>query len=369
MCYNDRKTTKKIELKRSDYEKNPKLCLHCNSIIPFEKQRKNNYCDAECRNKFVRDRNDKIVADYYTDPIRCMVCNEAVNFTNRKDGKYCSSSCAAKVNNTQRTDEQKASKNAKISKVLAGKESPHKGKESPKKGKRYKQPSLNSCVICNNTIYGRRKTCSNECLTILRSILIKNDRKFNCKACGKECINRLTCDTKCNNKLKSQRIKNRFPKQPSQKCKICGKPSGKKKTCGPECYKINHQRHGTNNLRKRRQSGEDFSFRRVSKLELQFIKEIEELGYTPGIDGYFTEVYAKNPDTITGYYRLDFVFPRKRLIVEIDGKQHDAPKQKAHDAIRDSHMADRGWTTLRINYYELNKPDLLAAKLDIIQRM
>jgi very-short-patch-repair endonuclease len=46
-------------------------------------------------------------------------------------------------------------------------------------------------------------------------------------------------------------------------------------------------------------------------------------------------------------YILDFACFRYRLIVEIDGAQHGAAREQAHDARRDAHFAGQGFLTLR----------------------
>jgi very-short-patch-repair endonuclease len=41
-------------------------------------------------------------------------------------------------------------------------------------------------------------------------------------------------------------------------------------------------------------------------------------------------------------------FPRQRLVIELDGRSHDAPGQREHDAGRDAYLASRGLRTCRI---------------------
>lgn len=58
----------------------------------------------------------------------------------------------------------------------------------------------------------------------------------------------------------------------------------------------------------------------------------------PGVDFLFQEVFA--------YYILDFVFPAKRLIIEIDGYSHS--KTKLYDQNRDLFCEKHGFSTIRI---------------------
>lgn len=57
-----------------------------------------------------------------------------------------------------------------------------------------------------------------------------------------------------------------------------------------------------------------------------------------GVDFLFQEVFA--------YYILDFVFPAKRLIIEIDGQSHT--QNKIYDQNRDAFCEKHGFSTIRI---------------------
>ena len=46
-------------------------------------------------------------------------------------------------------------------------------------------------------------------------------------------------------------------------------------------------------------------------------------------------------------YVLDFVEHHERLVIELDGGQHDEPKQHTHDQRRDRFLASQGYRTLR----------------------
>jgi very-short-patch-repair endonuclease len=48
-----------------------------------------------------------------------------------------------------------------------------------------------------------------------------------------------------------------------------------------------------------------------------------------------------------GWYVLDFVCLRQRLIVEVDGAQHGFDDHRPHDERRDRYFAERGFRTLR----------------------
>ncbi|MEP9400289.1 endonuclease domain-containing protein [Sphingomonas sp. VNH70] len=60
-------------------------------------------------------------------------------------------------------------------------------------------------------------------------------------------------------------------------------------------------------------------------------------------------------------YVLDFYCARSRLAVEIDGEAHDRSDRPARDATRDSVLAERGLTVLRVTARDvLADPDAAA---------
>ena len=64
-------------------------------------------------------------------------------------------------------------------------------------------------------------------------------------------------------------------------------------------------------------------------------------------------------------YVLDFVCHDKKVVVELDGSQHHTPEHKEHDAIRDAHLLERGYRTIRIpNWWVKDDPEWVS---DFIQ--
>lgn len=47
------------------------------------------------------------------------------------------------------------------------------------------------------------------------------------------------------------------------------------------------------------------------------------------------------------HYIVDFACPEKRLIVEVDGSQHNEPEAQAYDTKRTAFIAQSGWKVLR----------------------
>jgi hypothetical protein len=62
--------------------------------------------------------------------------------------------------------------------------------------------------------------------------------------------------------------------------------------------------------------------------------------------------------------RVDFLYRLARLVVEIDGPEHDTPLQKAVDAARDERLRAAGWRVLRIHWLELlHNPERVIRRL------
>jgi hypothetical protein len=51
--------------------------------------------------------------------------------------------------------------------------------------------------------------------------------------------------------------------------------------------------------------------------------------------------------------RVDFLYRHHRLVIEIDGPDHDTPLQREADAERDARLEAEGWTVLRIRWSDL----------------
>ena len=62
--------------------------------------------------------------------------------------------------------------------------------------------------------------------------------------------------------------------------------------------------------------------------------------------------------------RIDFMWRGKRIIVEVDGRQHRAPLDKRADRERDAALAAEGWRVLRFTWWELvHEPEAVVARL------
>ena len=65
-------------------------------------------------------------------------------------------------------------------------------------------------------------------------------------------------------------------------------------------------------------------------------------------------------------YIVDFYIPRGQLAIEVDGRQHAAPEQKAKDVKRDAELSEYGVKVFRVsndsvrNYFDLVCRDILS---------
>lgn len=64
---------------------------------------------------------------------------------------------------------------------------------------------------------------------------------------------------------------------------------------------------------------------------------------------YKSEVHFRNMDLDKSYF-VDFLFDELKLIVELDGNQHE--KRKEHDEERDKYLKSLGYEVIRITHHE-----------------
>lgn len=62
-----------------------------------------------------------------------------------------------------------------------------------------------------------------------------------------------------------------------------------------------------------------------------------------------SEVHFRDTSAAKSYY-VDFLFEDRKLIIELDGNQHE--KRKEQDAIRDKFLTSLGYTVVRISHKE-----------------
>ena len=56
-----------------------------------------------------------------------------------------------------------------------------------------------------------------------------------------------------------------------------------------------------------------------------------------------------------GSWYIDFADVNRKIAIEIDGRQHELPEQKAKDKIKDDYLVSYGWKVFRIKWQKLTK--------------
>ena len=70
---------------------------------------------------------------------------------------------------------------------------------------------------------------------------------------------------------------------------------------------------------------------------------------------------------VIGGYIVDFYCPRAKLVIEVDGFQHELdPETKTHDNVRTQYLYEQGIIVFRIRNSEVNKTnfDNVCNKID-----
>lgn len=99
-------------------------------------------------------------------------------------------------------------------------------------------------------------------------------------------------------------------------------------------------------------------------MEQSFREWLENLGIKHGVSGYLPEIQFYNPTTKKHGW-ADFVFPRLKLIIELDGSHHKNRRDLDH--IRDVYLSNRGWSVLRIQHTEYRKKSRIGEVLVLLQ--
>lgn len=176
--------------------------------------------------------------------------------------------------------------------------------------------SHNCSAMVNNK--GRVRNITEDFRIKMRNIAKRKDFSFQiCQVCSVNFYrkkNRKTCSKACTNKLISAKIKDYIKKTPSHK-------------------------YNRTPIKQ-------------SWMESSFEKWLNEHNIKRGLKGYLTEVRFYNPNTKKNG-KADFIFPKLKLMIELDGSQH--LHRKELDNIRDDYLKKRGWNVVRISYSEYKK--------------
>lgn len=148
-------------------------------------------------------------------------------------------------------------------------------------------------------------------------------------------------------------IKHGNCKKRTKSCQVCGVSfigTAKSKTCGKECQKTILSKTSSDWLKKNRSHIRGSGNK--SYMEKSFTLWLHQNQILRGFNGYLDEIHFYNKTT-NKHGWIDFVFPRQKLIIELDGSHH---KNRVNlDTIRDQHLEGRGWKVLRITHREYQK--------------
>lgn len=247
--------------------------------------------------------------------------------------------------------------------------------------------------LCNNST-NNPKYCSLSCGNIHRGLKSQEqkikDYESNPKICARDGCNNLikfsnrnsasycsrSCSTTRNNKIRvrkpatddfkekmrqinlAKNIEKRLI-EPLKKCVVCGMiiKSKNRKTCSDQCYRKLLQQQMKIYVRLHPTHKYNRSPTKQSWMERTFEEWLNNHGMLYGFKGYLNEVWFYNDET-KKYGRVDFLFPRLRLIIELDGTHHIIRKEL--DNIRDEYLTKRGWTVIRITHKEYKNKSRLS---------
>ena len=88
---------------------------------------------------------------------------------------------------------------------------------------------------------------------------------------------------------------------------------------------------------------------------------------TPEEKKLWYQFLKKRPETVyrqkvIGNYIVDFYIASKKLVIELDGRQHLTPENREQDRIRDDYLASLGMTVLRYPNRSINRDFLLVCE-------
>ena len=305
------------------FDKIPFVCPHCDKPhesvkASIQKKFKVNpdrliFCSSRCSFKFKNPWPEK----------NCKNCD---NLFSRKPSEietycFCSSSCAASYNNKGR---------------VRTKESLEKTSASVKEY--YLSNFPTGAFDCN--LIRKCSCCSSD-------FVPQRENQLYCSVTCRKSTNRRKPKVRESKRVLKTNIK-------FQRCKGCSGwalivPTLRKysKYCSRVCSKRSHSRQQSERLSKA-ENRTNLGRGKKSYLESSF----EEWLIYFGIE-FESEVSVKNTEIGRTYF-VDFLFKDKKLVIELDGTQHEKTKEK--DAIRDDAIQRiYGYTVVRIKHKEYVK--------------
>ena len=300
---------------------------------------KGRFCSSECSNPNINKRIE----------CQCILCESTFHVTPYKKskggGKYCSPECYHQSKRKQ--IECKCQNCGILFYVTPSMMEEGRGKHCSqtclfrsRSNKKEEELIEKKCGICGKAFKvqkckSKRKYCSKKCggipkVTQIKKICIKCSRPYSIK--GSKAADSKYCSMKC----RESKVE--------RNCKECNKVffvqtnvvrNGGGHFCSWECTKSC----------------------KSSSLEIMIEEEIKKIGFPYQKEKRFWR------------YKADFFIPHLDLIVECDGTQHEKPKYKRRDKIRDKWFSSNGYRTIRLKDKEIRKNprEALINKLPSLQ--
>lgn len=164
-----------------------------------------------------------------------------------------------------------------------------------------------------------------------------------------------------------------YPKKPKQNtiftkisnCIICNKfynNNKPKQTCSKSCHKELLSRKTNERIMNGWNPNDNRGRSNMSYLEKSFVIWLES--NFPNLE--FIQEYLIRCKNTNVPYSVDFFFPIKNLIIELDGSQHSTQEAILHDRIRDSRISSEfGYKIYRISHKEYKN----KTKVDFIKSL
>jgi very-short-patch-repair endonuclease len=266
-------------------------CRECNTAFSVKsKCDPKKFCGLSCStiNKNKTAKEKKIL-EYLKNPTLCKKCNSIIDY-DHSSNQFCSHSCCATYNNLLRGPRSQKSKD-KTSATLKGKPTTKKQIVSVSKNK--------TKIICVRVKHSPVVLYCPICRNLFVVPYTKRKQK--------------TCSVKCKNISIGRQMKNYIAITP--------------------LHKLNR------------------SPIKRSYMEKSFEDWLITKGMKHSLHGYLYEIRFRNKISKKNW-RADFVFPKQRIIVELDGTQHNAADREKLDIIRDEFLVSRGWQVIRISHAE-----------------
>lgn len=297
------------------------------NYLGSERHRENARSAASLANEWHRQKRQERVAAYDLNPKRCQRsgCSNPIPYERKNINRFCGSSCAAFHNTAKRDCSHPDERRKKIKKALL--------QRSVDAGRRV---ALDVDALLS---------ISHECANCKEKFSTTRHRNKFCKNCSEEKRQR-----------REDEIKYGFQKS----CAFCGVSFvtmyKNTKTCSFSCAR------SVANLKIDKEKQKERGQAAIRKL----MDEGRWKGWSGRGAPSFPEKYvsglldARGISYETEYridrFSLDFAFPDLKIDFEVDGKQHDQPKQAAHDINRDAFLTEHGWTVFRLKWASIKNP-------------